>query len=218
MKLIGWDRSEVPVCVLCMSTTTWLVPPTDYDCLTPQKSDPPPPGLLAAPPGTCQPFTPSLGEHLEGEERQTRRPGWSTDTVTDTAIELSDGFSLFTHQIRTPLPKSAALRVSVAICRHISVSFLSFILLFDRAHRSRRPWCMHSWSWRSRPGNVWFTDPLLTYWFDFSKTWNFNSAGAIEVRLSTFDHGGKPLRICCFLTDWYSEWMWHILREAGSEI
>lgn len=30
---------------------------------------------FAAPPGTCQPFTPSLGEHLEGEERQTRRPG-----------------------------------------------------------------------------------------------------------------------------------------------
>lgn len=31
--------------------------------------------LLAAPPGTCQPFTPSLGEHLEGEEGQTRTPG-----------------------------------------------------------------------------------------------------------------------------------------------
>lgn len=33
--------------------------------------------LLAAPPGTCQPFTPSLAEHLEGEEGQTRRPGWA---------------------------------------------------------------------------------------------------------------------------------------------
>ncbi|KAI9540127.1 hypothetical protein NQZ68_002061 [Dissostichus eleginoides] len=33
--------------------------------------------LLAAPPGTCQPFTPSLAEHLEDEEGQTRRPGWA---------------------------------------------------------------------------------------------------------------------------------------------
>lgn len=170
MKLIRWDCCSVVPSVSCACP----LHPSSFHPQTatawPHRNLTPPPGLLAAPPGTCQPFTLPLGEHLEGEEGQTRRPWRSTDTVTDTAIELSDRFSLFTHQIRTPLPKSAALRVSVAICRHISVSFLSFILLFDRTHRSRRLWCMHSWSWQSRPGNVWFTDPLLTYWFDLPFT------------------------------------------------
>lgn len=56
-----------PYCPLtppCLTATAWPL-----RNLTPR--------LLAAPPGTCQPFTPSLGEHLEGEEGQTRRPWWA---------------------------------------------------------------------------------------------------------------------------------------------
>lgn len=37
-------------------------------------------------------------------------------------------------------------------------------------------------------------DILIWLAFPFSKTWNFNCAGVIEVRLSMFDHGGKTAR------------------------
>lgn len=39
---------------------------------------------------------------------------------------------------------------------------------------------MHSWSWQSRPGNVWFTDPLLTHWFDLPFT--FQRPGILTVQ------------------------------------
>lgn len=61
-------------------------------------------------------------------------------------------------------------------------------------------------------------DILIWIAFHFLETWNFNCAGAIEVRLSMFDHGGKPLKICCVLNDWFTEWICHIVHKAKSEI
>lgn len=62
-------------------------------------------------------------------------------------------------------------------CLPLSLSFISF---FNCTHRSCRLWCMHSWSWQSRPGNVWFTDPLLTFWFDLPFT--FQRPGILTVQ------------------------------------
>lgn len=112
---------------------------------------------------------------------------------------------------------------SVCFCLYFRLSLcLSLISFFNSTHRSCRLWCMHSWSWQSRPGNVWFTDPLLTYWFDLPFTFQrpgiLTVRGAIEVRLSMFDHGGKPLKICCVLTDWLTEWMCHIVHKTQSKI
>lgn len=99
-------------------------------------------------------------------------------------------------------------------------SVRSFISFFNCTRRSCRLWCMYSWSWQSCPGNVWFTDPLLTYWFDlpftFQRPGTLTAQGAIVVRLSMFDHGGKPLKICS--TDWNTEWMWHTMHKAPSKI
>lgn len=39
---------------------------------------------------------------------------------------------------------------------------------------------MHSWSWQSCSGNVWFTDPLLTYRFDLP--FAFQRAGILTVQ------------------------------------
>lgn len=187
-----------PVYLLHWTLAILPTPPTPIPLLQPKRlrlldlTEIWPPRLLAAPPGTCQPFTPSMGEHLEGEEGQTRRQGGllrSIDMVTDRTVGLSDFrgmirlFSLFTSQIQTPPPQSHTL----CMCRYMAVSFsayisvfTSFCLLFPRAQRSRRLWCMHSWSWQSCSGNVWFTDPLLTYRFDLP--FAFQRAGILTVQ------------------------------------
>lgn len=184
--------------------------------------------LPAAPPGTCQPFTSPLGEHLEGDEARVGLL-WSIDMVTDRTVELSDFremvrlfFSL--HRSNTNSPSSASY--SVYVCCYTSVSFsvccflyfclsrLSFISFFNCTHRSCRLWCMHSWSWQSRPGNVWFTDPLLTYWVDLPFT--FQRPGILTVQgllrsdsacLTTVENHSKYAAYG--LTDWHAELTCH---------
>lgn len=113
--------------------TTLLVPPKDCECLTSQKSDPRGSLLLPQAPANLSPL------HRESiwKVRRDRRGDqggllWSIDTVTDTTVELSDCFSLFTGQIQTPPPQSHTHTtcVSVGICGFMSVSFSVFIPVF----------------------------------------------------------------------------------------
>lgn len=185
---------------------------------------------LLLPPGTCQPLTPSLGEHLEGEEGQTRRPGWAV-------VKYWHGNRYHCGAVRlqrdqTPtflLPPLHILTVEVCcVCPCFCLYFSLFLCLFSISffnctHGSRRLWCMHSWSWQSRPGNVWFTDPLLTHWFDLPFT--FQSPGILTVQgllrfdsacLTTVENRSKCA--ASWLTDWLAEWMCHIIRKAQSNI
>lgn len=113
------------------------------------------------------------------------------------------------------------LSVSFSVCFFLSVldSFLSFISFFNCTHRSCRLWCMHSWSWQSRLGNVWFTDPLLTFWFDLPFT--FQRPGILTVKgllrsdsacLTMVENHSK------YPASWVTDWICHIVHSAQSKI
>lgn len=200
MKLMRWDCCSVAPSISCAGHQPYCPQPQsppppfqslsfnpkDWECLTSQKSDPRGSLLLPEAPANLSP----LQWGSIWKVRRDRRGGqggllWSIDMVTDRTVELSDfrGVTrlLFTSQIQAPLPQSHTL----CMCCYISVSFSAFFfpsfgLLFPRTHRSRRLWCMHSWSWQSRSGNLWFTDPLLTYWFDLAFT--FQRPGILTVQ------------------------------------
>lgn len=99
---------------------------------------------------------------------------------------------------------------TVCSLSHVCVLFafipLSFLLsaVFTSVHISFSFWCMHSWSWQSCPGNLWFTDPLMMCRFDFPFYLQriLTVQGNIEAHLRVFDHGGKPLNMWCILIDW----------------
>lgn len=202
MKLIRWDCCSVVPSISCAGhtfailplppLTTLLVAPKDCECLTSQKSDPRGSLLLPQAPANLSPL------HWESiwKVRRDRRGGrggllWSIDTVTDTTVSVRLFLSF--HRSNTNSPSAISYSYYMCVCSYLwfhvclffclysSLSlFLSFMSFFNCTHGSRRLWCMHSWSWQSRPGNVWFTDPLLTYWFDLPFT--FQRPGILTVQ------------------------------------
>lgn len=151
-----------------MSTTTWLVPPTDDDCLTPQKSDPPrapccSPRYLP----TFHPFIGRASGRWGGTDEEAGVKYWHCNRYGDRAVRLLLSF----HTSNATLPSKICC--SACVCCYLSPHlrlFSVFYFAFWPYTQITQTWCMHSWSWQSRPGSMWFTDPLLTYWFDLPFT------------------------------------------------
>lgn len=164
-----------------------------------------------------------VAAHFEGEPLEEALVSWSkgTDRGTDGTRAWVGHFCS-----RPPFCMPFFVHVLLQVCLFISLRFrlsplLSFISIYT--HRSCGLWCMHSWSWRRRPGNVWFTHPLLTYWFD--SPFPFQRPGILTVQglwrsdsacLTTVEKRSEY--VARWLTDWHLEWMWHVQHKVQANI
>lgn len=227
MKLIRWDCCSVVPSISLSGHKPYCAPPPTPHSFHPKTETAWPLRNLTpeatAPPGTCQPFTPSVGEHLEGEEGQTGRPGWAAGTYwhgnrygpqsRQTSEGCSDCFSLVTDQIPSPPPPpltqphaprspcicwSLLLHVCMfpSLCPSLTLPLFYFFLgLYTRTMQA----VMYAQLVLTEPSRkrVVYRSPVdILIWlaFHFLETWNFNCAGLSEVLLSMFDQGGKPLK------------------------
>lgn len=167
--------------------------------------------LIDAPWGTCQPPHPFPGR-ASGRCGGIEKAVVSFMHVNGPRETSLTSFGHLFHFLQLIYPPLHVLYMSLVTDLSLFVCFpsLSFLLsaVLSSAHISCRLWCVHSWSWRSRPGNVGFTDttPPMTRWFAFPSifqkaeiltvqgTLRFDSACLIAVE--------KPLKKRPVLIDW----------------